>query len=27
LADILFLALGLGAFALFGLYAALLRKV
>jgi hypothetical protein len=26
-ADILFLALGLGAFALFGLYAALLRKV
>jgi len=27
LADILFLGLGLGAFALFGLYAALLRKV
>jgi hypothetical protein len=27
LADILYLALGLGAFALFGLYAALLRKV
>jgi len=27
MADLLFLALGLGAFALFGLYAALLRKV
>ncbi|HRD47556.1 MAG TPA: hypothetical protein PLF78_13860, partial [Caulobacter sp.] len=27
MADILFLLLGLGAFALFGLYAALLRKV
>jgi len=27
MADFLFLALGLGAFALFGLYAALLRKV
>lgn len=27
LADIIFLLLGLGAFALFGLYAALLRKV
>jgi hypothetical protein len=27
LADIIFIALGLGAFALFGLYAALLRKV
>jgi len=27
LADIIFLGLGLGAFALFGLYAALLRKV
>jgi len=27
MADLLFLLLGLGAFALFGLYAALLRKV
>lgn len=27
MADLLYLALGLGAFALFGLYAALLRKV
>jgi len=27
MADLLFLATGLGAFALFGLYAALLRKV
>lgn len=27
MADVLFLALGLGAFVLFGLYAALLRKV